>query len=141
MNEVLVLLEQMSKRLDALENTVNNTLIAGLKQAANTYIDNENFDKFNTTYGASIAEVAPSLSIINGEDFDAARSLYDKIKSLEGYGTDDFDEASVVAETINELKNKLSALKNGAPVKVNVDAEVSDEPDEEQLMAELKGIK
>ena len=141
-NKLYTLLKQFEARLNALEDSVNNTLIGGLKEAANTYIDNENYNAFGDKYGAAIDEVAPDLAIINGEDFDARRSLYDKIKGMDGYGSEDFDEEAVVKATIDELKNKLNAIrgvKNEVPVEVEVDAEESVEvPSEEQLMAELK---
>ena len=141
-NKLYTLLKQFEARLNALEDSVNNTLIGGLKEAANAYVDQENYGIFGEKYGAAIDEVAPDLAIINGEDFDARRSLYDKIKGMDGYGTDDFDEEAVVMSTIDELKNKLAAIrgvKNEVPVEVEVDAEESVEvPSEEQLMAELK---
>ena len=140
--KLYVLLKQFEARINALEDSVNNTLLGGLREAANQYIDNEQYGIFGEKYGAAIDEVAPDLAIINGEDFDARRSLYDKIKGMEGYGTDDFDEEAVVMATIDELKNKLNAIrgvKNEVPVK---DVEVAEEsvelPSEEQLMAELK---
>lgn len=142
-NKLFTLLKQFESRLNALEDSVNNTLIGGLKEAANTYIDNENYGVFGEKYGAAINEVAPDLAIINGEDFDAKRSLYDKIKGMDGYGTDEFDEEAVVKATIEELKNKLNAIrgtKNEAPVEdVEVAEETVEMPSEEQLMAELKG--
>ena len=61
---------------------------------------------------------------------------------MDGYGSDDFDEEEVVKSTIEELKNKLNAIrgvKNEVPVKEETLAEESVEvPSEEQLMAELK---
>lgn len=140
--KLYTLLKQFEARLNALEDSVNNTLIGGLKEAANTYIDNENYGIFSDKYGTAIDEVAPDLAIINGEDFDARRSLYDKIKGMDGYGSEDFDEEAVVKATIDELKNKLNAIrgvKNEVPVEVEIDAEEPVEvPSEEQLMAELK---
>ena len=141
--KLYVLLKQFEARLNALEDSVNNTLIGGLKEACNKYIDDENYGAFGEKYGAMIDEVSPDLAIINGEDFDARRSLYDKIKEMDGYGSDDFDEEEIVKSTIEELKNKLAAIrgvKNEAPVKEETLAEESVEmPSEEQLMAELKG--
>lgn len=141
-NKLYTLLKQFEARLNALEDSVNNTLIGGLKEAANTYIDNENYGIFGDKYGAAIDEVAPDLAIINGEDFDARRSLYDKIKGMDGYGSEGFDEEAVVMATIEELKNKLNAIrgvKNEVPVEDETVAEESVEvPSEEQLMAELK---
>ena len=140
--KLYVLLRQFEDRINALEHSVNDTLLGGLREAANAYVDEENYGIFGEKYGAAIDEVAPDLAIINGEDFDARRSLYDKIKGMEGYGSDDFDEEAVVMATIDELKNKLNAIrgvKNEVPVKDEIVAEESVEvPSEEQLMAELK---
>ena len=141
--KLYVLLKQMEARINALEHSVNDTLIGGLREAANQYADDAAYGIFGEKYGAAIDEVAPDLAIINGEDFDARRSLYDKIKGMEGYGTDDFDEEEVVKATIDELKNKLSAIrgvKNEEPVKEETLAETEsvELPNEEQLMAELK---
>lgn len=140
-NKLYTLLKQFEARLNALEDSVNNTLIGGLKEAANTYIDNENYGIFGDKYGAAIDEVAPDLAIINGEDFDARRSLYDKIKDMDGYGSEGFDEEAVVMATIDELKNKLNAIrgvKNEVPVEGVAAEESVEVPSEEQLMAELK---
>ena len=142
-DKLYTLLKQFEARLNALEDSVNNTLIGGLKEAANAYADQEAYGIFGEKYGAAIDEVSPDLKIINGEDFDARRSLYDKIKGMDGYGTDDFDEEAVVMATIDELKNKLNAIrgvKNEVPVKEETLAETEsvELPNEEQLMAELK---
>ena len=144
--KLYVLLKQMEARINALEDSVNNTLLGGLREAANQYIDNEQYGIFSEKYGPMIDTVSPDLAIINGEDFDARRSLYDKIKGMDGYGTDDFDEEAVVMATIEELKNKLNAIrgvKNEEPVKDEIVAETEsvELPSEEQLMAELKGDK
>ena len=141
--KLYVLLKQMEARINALEHSVNDTLIGGLREAANQYADDAAYGIFGEKYGAAIDEVAPDLAIINGEDFDARRSLYDKIKGMEGYGTDDFDEEEVVKATIDELKNKLNAIrgvKNEEPVKEETLAETEsvELPNEEQLVAELK---
>ena len=142
-NKLYTLLKQFESRINALEDSVNNTLLGGLREAANQYIDQEQYGIFSEKYGPMIDTVSPDLAIINGEDFDARRSLYDKIKGMEGYGTDDFDEEEVVMSTIDELKNKLNAIrgvKNEEPVKDEIVAETEsvELPNEEQLMAELK---
>ena len=142
-NKLYTLLKQFEERLGALETSVNDTLIGGLKEAANQYVDNEQYGIFSEKYGPMIDTVSPDLAIINGEDFDARRSLYDKIKGMEGYGSDDFDEEAVVMATIDELKNKLNAIrgvKNEVPVEGEITAETEsvELPNEEQLMAELK---
>ena len=142
-NKLYTLLKQFEERLGALETSVNDTLIGGLKEAANQYVDNEQYGIFSEKYGPMIDTVSPDLAIINGEDFDARRSLYDKIKGMDGYGSDDFDEEAVVMATIDELKNKLNAIrgvKNEVPVEGEITAETEsvELPNEEQLMAELK---
>ena len=142
-DKLYVLLKQFEARINALEHSVNDTLLGGLREAANAYVDQENYGIFSEKYGPMIDTVSPDLAIINGEDFDARRSLYDKIKGMEGYGTDDFDEEAVVKATIDELKNKLNAIrgvKNEVPVKDEIVAETEsvELPNEEQLMAELK---
>ena len=141
--KLYVLLKQMEARINALEHSVNDTLIGGLREAANQYADDAAYGIFCDKYGTAIDTVSPDLAIINGEDFDARRSLYDKIKGMDGYGTDDFDEEAVVMATIEELKNKLNAIrgvKNEEPVKDEIVAETEsvELPNEEQLMAELK---
>ena len=141
--KLYVLLRQFEDRINALEKSVNDTLIGGLKEAANAYIDGENYNIFSEKYGPMIDTVAPDLKIINGEDFDARRSLYDKIKGMEGYGSDDFDEEAVIKATIEELNGKLAAIKgvkNEEPVKDEIVAETEsvELPNDEQLMAELK---
>ena len=141
--KLYVLLKQMEARINALEHSVNDTLIGGLREAANQYADDAAYGIFCDKYGTAIDTVSPDLAIINGEDFDARRSLYDKIKGMDGYGTDDFDEEAVVMATIEELKNKLNAIrgvKNEEPVKDEIVAETEsvELPSEEQLMAELK---
>ena len=141
--KLYVLLKQMEARINALEDSVNNTLIGGLKEAANAYADNEAYGIFSEKYGPMIDTVASDLKIINGEDFDARRSLYDKIKGMEGYGSDDFDEEAVIKATIDELNEKLNAIRgvqNEEPVKEEnlADEESVELPNEEQLMAELK---
>lgn len=141
--KLYTLLKQFEARLDALEDSVNNTLIGGLRDAANEYADREAFSVFSDKYGPEIDTVSPDLTIINGEDFDAKRSLYDKIKGMDGYGTDEFDEEAVVKATIEELKNKLNAIRGTKNEALVEDVEVAEEtvemPSEEQLMAELKG--
>lgn len=142
-DKLYTLLKQFEARINALEDSVNNTLLGGLREAANAYVDQENFNAFGEKYGPMIDTVAPDLAIINGEDFDARRSLYDKIKEMDGYGTDDFDEEAIVKATIDGLIEKLNAIKgvkNEVPVKEETLAETEsvEVPSEEQLMAELK---
>ena len=56
--KLYTLLKQFEKRLWALETSVNDTLLGGLREAANQYIDNENYNAFGEKYGAMIDEVS-----------------------------------------------------------------------------------
>ena len=56
-NKLYTLLKQFEARLNALEDSVNNTLIGGLKEAANKYIDDENYGAFGEKYGAMIDSI------------------------------------------------------------------------------------
>ena len=139
--KLYTLLKQFEARINALEDSVNNTLIGGLKEAANTYIDNENYAAFGEKYGSAIDEVAGDLAVLRGDDFDARRSLYDKLKETEGYGSEDFDEEAVVMAAIDDLKNRLNTIrgsKGEAPVEDITVAEESVElPSEEELAKEF----
>ena len=53
-NKLYTLLKQFEARLNALEDSVNNTLIGGLKEAANKYVDEENYGAFGEKYGLKI---------------------------------------------------------------------------------------
>lgn len=105
-------LETLDTRLAALEHLVNDVIIGGLESAANEYADEEHFNAFNESYGPMIAEISEPMKVLCGDDFDCVKELYQNLKDAEGYGTDGFDEKAVIEAKINELKDKLAALKS-----------------------------
>ena len=105
-------LETLDTRLAAVEHLVNDVIIGGLESAANEYADEEHFNAFTESYGPMIAEISEPMKVLCGDDFDCVKELYQNLKEAEGYGTDGFDEKAVIEAKINELKDKLAALKS-----------------------------
>lgn len=125
-DSIVSLIEQLSTRLDALEHTVNDTIIGGWKAAEDEYKDNEAFDTFNTKYGADLEPLKPNFTVLYGDDFDLPREMYNQLKQTEGYGTDDFDEDGLVHDKILELTEKFKNLNK------------SEEPKETEVVVEEK---
>lgn len=154
------IINDIDKRLKALEHTVNEVIIDGLKKANDSYIDDERYKVFSDTYGEMIAPYADSMKILCGEDYDLCRDLYNYDKEQEGYGSDGYDENAVITRAIESVKSKIAALKGVSPndVDVKVEAKVDegegvdkkegaevevkedDVPSDEQLMKEFKGL-
>lgn len=105
-------LETLDTRLAAVEHLVNDVIIGGLESAANEYADEEHFNAFTESYGPMIAEISEPMRVLCGNDFDCVKELYQNLKEAEGYGTEGFDEKAVIEAKINELKDKLAALKS-----------------------------
>ena len=55
------IINDIDKRLKALEHTVNEVIIDGLKRANDSYIDDERYKVFSDTYGEMIAPYADSM--------------------------------------------------------------------------------
>lgn len=159
------IINDIDKRLKALEHTVNEVIIDGLKKANDSYIDDERYKVFSDTYGEMIEPYADSMKILCGEDYDLCRDLYNYDKEQEGYGSDGYDENGVITRAIESVKSKIAALKGVSPndVEVKVEAKVDDGegsekkeepeaevevkeekeedvPSDEQLMKEFKGL-
>ena len=142
-------LEALDTRISALEHLVNDTIIGGLKQAAEEYDDDAKFSDFVDTYKDKYEQYQEPAAILFGEDYDLPSDLYDKLKGTEGYGTEGFDEAANVDAMLAEIQNKideLQALKDKVEEKVEEEkpeteekVEVEEEiPDEKQLAEEFK---
>lgn len=102
----------LKTRLAALEHSVNDVIIGGLKDAANEYEDNEKYsqfvDDFSTVYGP-YEEIS---KILNGDDYDISEALYEGSKGVE-------DVAGFINCEIAKYQAKadaLRALKNGTAV-------------------------
>ena len=131
------ILSALNDRVSVLEHSVNDDLIGGMKKAADKYKDDENYKAFGGKYGKSIDEVAPFLKCMNGDDFDSCRSMYDALKTVDGYGKDGFDEDGLMSAKIAELKDKweklrgMKALDNGTATTTQEDA-ISEEAEGEK---------
>lgn len=147
LKDTLVALET---RLTALEHSVNDVIINGLQEAANSYADEENYNRFSSEYGESIGKYADSMKVLCGEDFDLCKELYNALKEAEGYGTDGFDEKGLMEGKLKDIADKLSKLKEPVKeakdevkeeVKEDGDGESDDEPSEEEIERIYKEYK
>lgn len=144
LKDTLVALEQ---RLSALEHSVNNVILQGLRDAADEYADEENYNAFTAAYGDSIGKYSDSMKVLCGDDFDLCKELYSALKEAEGYGTEEFDEKALVDGKLKDIEAKLSKLKE--PVEVEVedsedkseDKSEEDEPSEEEIARIYKEYK
>ena len=127
LKDTLVALET---RLTALEHSVNDVIISGLQEAADSYADEENYSRFSETYGPEIGKYADSMKVLCGDDFDLCKELYAALKEAEGYGTDGFDEKGLMEGKLKDIEDKLSKLKT-PEVKEEVKDEVKDDGDGE----------
>lgn len=149
LKDTLVALET---RLTALEHSVNDVIINGLQEAANSYADEENYNRFSSEYGESIGKYADSMKVLCGDDFDLCKELYNALKEAEGYGTDGFDEKGLMESKLKDIEDKLSKLKTPEAkeeakeevkeeVKEDGDGESDDEPSEEEIERIYKEYK
>lgn len=143
LKDTLVALES---RLAALEHSVNNVILQGLRDAADEYADEENYNTFTATYGDSIGKYSDSMKVLCGDDFDLCKELYSALKEAEGYGTEGFDEKALMDSKLKDIEEKLTKLKG--PVEVEEkkeekkeDSEEEDEPSEEEIARIYKEYK
>lgn len=125
-------MEDLETRVAALEHLVNDVLIGGLKKANDEYIDEDNYSKFQESYGAMLEPYVKPMKAICGEDYDLSRDLYDFSKTQDGYGTEGFDEKAIIDDAIENIKAKMAAIKGVAPedVEVKVEAETNTEKED-----------
>lgn len=141
LKDTLVALES---RLSALEHSVNNVILQGLRDAADEYADEENYNAFTATYGDSIGKYSDSMKILCGDDFDLCKELYSALKEAEGYGTEGFDENALVDSKLKDIEAKLSKLKEPVEETKKEDSEdksEEDEPSEEEIARIYKEYK
>lgn len=142
LKDTLVALES---RLSALEHSVNNVILQGLRDAADEYADEENYNAFTATYGDSIGKYSDSMKVLCGDDFDLCKELYSALKEAEGYGTEGFDEKALVDGKLKDIEAKLSKLKEPVEVETNKedseDKSEEDEPSEEEIARIYKEYK
>ena len=145
MDENLVsLIEQLSARIEALEHTVNDTIIGGWKKAEEEYRDNEAYDAFVGKYGTELEPLKPDFALLYGDDFDLPKEMYNQLKSTEGYGADDFDEDGLVRDKILELTEKFGKMKKPAVEENETVVEehpAEEHPAEEQAIPSVDELK
>lgn len=137
----------LKTRLEALEHSVNDVIIGGLKDAANEYEDNEKYSQFVDDFSTVYSPYEEISKILNGDDYDISEALYEGSKGVE-------DVAGFINAEIAKYQAKadaLRALKNGTaveesipvteePVVVAVEestAPVEDERSEDEIFQEL----
>lgn len=136
-------MEDLEARVAALEHLVNDVLIGGLKKANDEYIDEDNYSKFQESYGTMLEPYVKPMKAICGEDYDLSRDLYDFAKTQDGYGTEGFDEKAIIDDAIENIKAKMAAIKGVSPedVEVKVEADVSDTEKEDETADEDENEK
>lgn len=140
LKDTLVALES---RLAALEHSVNNVILQGLRDAADEYADEENYNAFTETYGDSIGKYSDSMKVLCGDDFDLCKELYSALKEADGYGTEGFDEKALMDSKLKDIEAKLSKLKEPAEEKKedSEDKSEEEEPSEEEIARIYKEYK
>jgi hypothetical protein len=123
------MMENLEERVAALEHLVNDVIIGGLKKANDEYIDEERYGKFQEDYGTLLEPYVKPMKAICGEDYDLSRDLYDFAKTQDGYGTEGFDEKSIIDNAIESIKAKMSLIKDVSPEDVEVKVEVDTDTD------------
>lgn len=123
-------LVSLESRLAALEHSVNEVIIGGLQEAANSYADEENYNAFSETYGPEIGKYSDSMKVLCGDDFDLCKELYSALKEADGYGTEGFDEKALMEGKLKDIEEKLSKLKE--PVEEKKEEEKKEDPEEEE---------
>lgn len=136
----------LKTRLGALEHSVNDVIIGGLKDAANEYEDNEKYsqfvDDFSTVYGP-YEEIS---KILNGDDYDISEALYEGSKGVEdvaGFINGEIAKYQAKADALRALKNGTAVEESipvtEEPVVVAVEEEVpvDDEKSEDEIFKEL----
>lgn len=132
--------EALDARISALEVAVNETLIEGLKSAAEEYEDDVKFSEFSDRNAGAFDKYSEPAKILYGDDFDVPSAVYEEIKASEGYGSEDFDEAGKVSEILKVIDDKIAALQ-GLKEDVQEDPEKAEELSVEQLSKEFEDYK
>lgn len=116
LDQLKVLLEQLNNRVEALEHTVNDTIIGGWKKADEEYRDCEAHKAFTDTYGSDLDKLSPYFKKLYGDDYNLDNELYNELKSTDGYGTEGFDEDGLMKAKIAELNDKFKNWELDNPV-------------------------
>ena len=128
------IIAELTARIEDLEDKVNNKLIGGLQKAKDKYDDDLAYEDFKTKYGADISKIDEGMKRASANpDYDTCREFYDAIKTVDGYGSDGFDVANLIAEKIKEL-----AFRYNIPIEVEVKEEAEDAKEGEAKVEDTK---
>lgn len=131
-------LEALDSRISGLEHLVNDVIIGGLKSAADEYDDDVKFSEFVDRNKEAYEPFVEPSTIIYGEDFDLPSDMYEKMKSAEGYGTEEFDEAGFVSNILKDIQDKIDALE---ALKDKVEDKAEEQPAEEKKSEDKEEMK
>lgn len=120
-------LEALDKRISAVEHLVNDVIIGGLKDAADSYADDEAYSVFVDTYKPEYEGFSDAGKALYGEDYDFGSDLYERVKGFRD--TEGFDEAAKVRELLDEFKSIIDRVKqaDSSEVKPNEEEKITDE--------------
>lgn len=99
-------------RLDALEHSVNDTIMGGLSDAANEWKDNIDYSCFVDDYSEIYSPYCELAKVLNkgGDDYDFAEELYSGSKGKE-------DVKAYIEDVISKLqaqKEAIDAISNNS---------------------------
>lgn len=132
-------LTQVEKKLDESivstdekVNELKTTVYDEIINPANEYIAGQEkearFDDFNEKYGDKLRPFNDDLSTLEGSDYDLVRDAFDRYDSFEG---DKLGEDEYVEALVDELGNKLNAIKKAFGVPEDTDIAVQETGDGE----------
>lgn len=124
------------KKVNELTSTVYDEII----NPANEYIAGQEkearFNDFNEKYGEKLGAFNKDLSTLEGSDFDIVREAFDKYDDFEG---DKMGEDEYVEALVDELGNKIDAIKKAFGVPEDTEIAVEQTEDGETVVTTEDG--
>lgn len=146
--------QELSEHITAIEQKVDNGLAENDRQInelrttvydeiinpANEYIAGQEkearFTDFDEKYGEKLRPFNEDLSALEGEDYDVVRDAFDKYDDFEG---DKMGEDEYVEALVDELGNKLDAIKKAFGVPEDTEITVEQKEDGETVVTTEDG--
>lgn len=124
------------KQINELRSVVYDEII----NPANEYIAGQEkearFNDFNEKYGEKLGAFNKDLSTLEGGDFDVVREAFDKYDDFEG---DKMGEDEYVEALVDELGNKIDAIKKAFGVPEDTEIAVEQTEDGETVVTTEDG--
>ena len=105
-------LVNLDSRLQKMEHIVNEVLIDGMKEAADTVAENEKYSAFVDSFGPTIEPFKDKVVVLYGDELEPNNVLYEAMKKIDGYGSEGFDEANAVNEMLNAIDEEFTKRKD-----------------------------